>query len=161
MFPCCSTRKDLSIDVSNTTAGPILTKLGRFQHFGTSQDSILAFYEKKNQIFNFTCCSYYSWRPSNDVWITTVGLDNDVARVISFLGVRTDGDGFFIFIIGNMAHKNFQLKAQNLELAVDRYMHPRMTGMHNNHFLTSLRQGIKSKTPTNVTSKLSVQNRLT
>ena len=28
-------------------------------------------------------------------------------------------------------HKKFQLKAQNLELAVDRYMPPLMTGMHN------------------------------
>ena len=34
---------------------------------------------------------------------------------------------------GNMsAHKKFQLKAQNKELAVNRYMHLRMTGMHNN-----------------------------
>ena len=33
---------------------------------------------------------------------------------------------------GNMlAHKKFQLKAQNYELAVDRYLHPLMTGMHN------------------------------
>ena len=29
------------------------------------------------------------------------------------------------------AHKEFQLKAQNYELSVDPYMHPRMTGMHN------------------------------
>ena len=33
---------------------------------------------------------------------------------------------------GNMsAHKKFQLKTQNLELAVDCYMHPGMMGMHN------------------------------
>ena len=33
---------------------------------------------------------------------------------------------------GNMsAHIKFQLKAQNQELAVDRYMPPRRTGMHN------------------------------
>ena len=32
------------------------------------------------------------------------------------------------------AHKRFQLKAQNLELAVDRYMHPRMTEMHKNSY---------------------------
>ena len=33
---------------------------------------------------------------------------------------------------GNMsAHKKIQLKAQNYELVVDRYLHPRMTGMHN------------------------------
>ena len=29
------------------------------------------------------------------------------------------------------AHKKFKLKDQNKDLAVDRYMHPRMTGMHN------------------------------
>ena len=32
---------------------------------------------------------------------------------------------------GNMStHKKFQLKAQNKGIAVDRYMHSRMTGMH-------------------------------
>ena len=39
MFPCCSTREDLSIDVSITIVGLILTKLGWFQHFRTSQNS--------------------------------------------------------------------------------------------------------------------------
>ena len=29
-FPCCSTRKDLSVDVSITNVGLILTKPGRF-----------------------------------------------------------------------------------------------------------------------------------
>ena len=33
MFPCSSTLKDLSIDVSNTNVGLILTKLRRFQLF--------------------------------------------------------------------------------------------------------------------------------
>ena len=28
-------------------------------------------------------------------------------------------------------HKKFQVKTQNLELVVDRYMHPLITGMHN------------------------------
>ena len=32
------------------------------------------------------------------------------------------------------AHKKIQLKAQNYELAVDRYMHPRMKGMHNENW---------------------------
>ena len=55
--------------------------------------------------------------------------------VISFLGVRTDGqtDTVLESSHGNMsAHKKIQLKAQNKELAVDRYMHPRMTEMHKN-----------------------------
>ena len=54
--------------------------------------------------------------------------------VISFLGVRTDGqtDTVLKFSYGNMsAHKKFQLKAQNKWLAVDPYMPPRRTGMHN------------------------------
>ena len=38
-FPRCSTRKDLSIDVSITNVGLILTKLRWFQHFSTSQNS--------------------------------------------------------------------------------------------------------------------------
>ena len=33
-FPCCSTPKDLSIDVSITYVGPILTKPGRFFFLG-------------------------------------------------------------------------------------------------------------------------------
>ena len=33
MFPCSSTLEDLSIDVSNTNVGLILTKLRRFQLF--------------------------------------------------------------------------------------------------------------------------------
>ena len=34
-----STREDIPIDVSITTVGLILTKLGRFQHFDISQDT--------------------------------------------------------------------------------------------------------------------------
>ena len=54
--------------------------------------------------------------------------------MISFLGVRTDGqtDTVLESSYGNMsAHKKFQLKAQNKESSVDRYMPPRRTGMHN------------------------------
>ena len=64
--------------------------------------------------------------------------------MISFLGVRTDGqtdgqtdrqtDTVLESSHGNMsAHKKFQLKAQNLWLAVDPYMPPRRTGMHKNN----------------------------
>ena len=78
-FPWCSTREDLSIDVSITNVGLILTKLGRFLFSGYGQTD----------------------------------------RVLESSH-------------GNMsAHKKFQLKAQIKWLAVDRYMHPRSTGMHN------------------------------
>ena len=54
MFSCCSTREDLPIDVSITIVGLILTKLGWFQLFGTSQNSnFKLFWKKKNQIFGF------------------------------------------------------------------------------------------------------------
>ena len=58
-FSCCSARGDLSIDVSITNVGLILTKLMWFQLVSTSQNSILNFFEKKkkNQIFGFPCCS--------------------------------------------------------------------------------------------------------
>ena len=58
MFPCCSTREDLSIDVSITNVGLILTK----------------------------------------------------ARVISFLGVRTDRQDFGILTWKHVGTKNFNSK---------------------------------------------------
>ena len=65
--------EDLSIDVSITIVALILTKLGWFQHFSTSQNSISTLFEKKNQIFGFLCCSNRE-DLTIDVWITTVGL---------------------------------------------------------------------------------------
>ena len=56
--------------------------------------------------------------------------------MISFLGVRTDGqtDTVLETSYGNMsAHKKFQLKAQNKWLAVNPYMPPRNSGRHKNH----------------------------
>ena len=44
-----ATREDLSIDVSITNVGLILTKLRRFQLFSTSQNSISNFFEKKKK----------------------------------------------------------------------------------------------------------------
>ena len=70
-FPCCSTREDLSIDVSITKVGLILTKLRWFQLFVISQNS--NFFEKKNQIFGFPWCSTRENLPI-DVSITNVGL---------------------------------------------------------------------------------------
>ena len=73
LFPCCSTRKDLSIDVSITNVGLILTKLRWFQLFVKSQNSNFELFWKKNPIFGFP------WRSTRedlsiDVSITNVGL---------------------------------------------------------------------------------------
>ena len=73
MFPCCSIREDLSIDVSITILGLILTKLGWFQLFGTSQNSNFELFWKKNHILGFPCCSTPE-DLSIDVLITNVGL---------------------------------------------------------------------------------------
>ena len=51
MFPCSSTLEDLSIDVSDTNVGLILTKLRRFQLFVKIR--ISNFFEKKNHILGF------------------------------------------------------------------------------------------------------------
>ena len=75
MFPCYSTRKDLSIDVSITIVGLILTKLGWFQLFGTSQNSISNFLKKKKKkkiSFHGVVGTHEDL--SIDVSITNVGL---------------------------------------------------------------------------------------
>ena len=70
MFPCSSTLEDLSIDVSDTNVGLILTKLMRFQFFVKIR--ISNFFEK-NHIFGFPWCSTRE-DLSIDVSITNVGL---------------------------------------------------------------------------------------
>ena len=80
-FPCCSTRDDLSVDVSITYLGLVLTKLGRFLfsedgNSGYGQNSISSisnFLKKKNQIFGFLWCSTREDH-SIDASITNVGL---------------------------------------------------------------------------------------
>ena len=72
-FPCCSTREALSIDVSITNVGLILTKLRWFQLFVTSQNSNFELFWKKIQIFGFPCCSTRE-DLSIHVSITNVGL---------------------------------------------------------------------------------------
>ena len=52
MFPCSSTLEDLSIDVSDTNVGLILTKLRRFQLFVKIRISNF-FQKKKNHILGF------------------------------------------------------------------------------------------------------------
>ena len=71
--PWCSTREDLSIDVSITNVGPILTKLWWFQLFVESQNSNFELFKKKNQILWFPWCSTHE-DLSIDVSITNVGL---------------------------------------------------------------------------------------
>ena len=73
MFPWCSTREDLSIDVSITNVGLILTKLRWFQLFVKSQNSNFELFWKINQIFGFPWCSTRE-DLSIDVSITNVGL---------------------------------------------------------------------------------------
>ena len=67
-----NTDKDLSIHVSITTVGLILTKLRWSQHFGLSKNSISTFIEKK-LFFLFLCCSTRE-DLSIDVSFTNVGL---------------------------------------------------------------------------------------
>ena len=76
-FPCCSTREDLSVDVSITYVGLIWTKPGRifFSAYGNSeygQNSISNFL-KKIHIYGFPCCSTREDH-SIDASITNVGL---------------------------------------------------------------------------------------
>ena len=76
IIPCSSTLEDLSIDVSNTNVGLILTKQRRFQLFVKIRISNFFenFFEKKNHInFGFWCCSTRE-DLSIDVSITNVGL---------------------------------------------------------------------------------------
>ena len=141
-FPWRSTREYLSIDVSITNVGLILTKLRWFQLFVKSQNSNFELFWKKNQIFGFP------WRSTRedlsiDVSITNVGLILTKLWWFLFSGYgqmdrQTDGqtdrrtDTVLESSYGNMsAHKKFQLKAQNQWLAVDPYMPPRRSGMHN------------------------------
>ena len=80
-FPFCSTLEDLSIDVSITNVGLILTKPGHFfsrrtETRGTDKiqfRQFRTFLKKKNQIFGFPCCITRE-DLSIDVSITNVGL---------------------------------------------------------------------------------------
>ena len=115
-FPWCSTREDLSIDVSITNVGLILTKLRWFQLFVKSQNSNFDLFWKKNQIFGIPWCSTRE-DLSIDVSITNLALI--LTKLWWFLfsewgqtDRQTDTDLESSY--GNMsAHKKFQLKAQN------------------------------------------------
>ena len=81
LFPCCSTRKDLSIDVSITNVGLILTKLRWFQHFVKSQNSNFELFLKKSNFW--VSMLYYSWRPFHWCINYKCRTDIDEAKVIS------------------------------------------------------------------------------
>ena len=94
-FPCCSTCEDLSIDVSITNVGLILTKLRWFQLFVRSQNSNFELFEKKNQIFLFPCCSTRK-DLFIDVSITNVGLILTKLRWFQ-LFVKSQNSNFELF----------------------------------------------------------------
>ena len=94
-FPWCSTREDLSIDVSITNVGLILTKLWWFQLFVESQNSNFELFLKKIQILGFPWCSTRE-DLSIDASITNVGLTLTKLGWFLFSGYgqmdgRTDG----------------------------------------------------------------------
>ena len=109
--------------------GLILTKLGWFQHFSSSQNSILTCFEKKRIFFGFPYCSTRE-DLSIDVSITNVGmilmklggfLFSGYGQTDRWADKQTDGrtgrHDFGILIwkhVGTHTHKKKnQLKAQN------------------------------------------------
>ena len=79
-FSCCSTREDLSVDVSITYVGLILTKQGRFcfsaygnSGYGQNSISSISNFLKNLHIFGFPWSSTRE-DLSIDVSITNVGL---------------------------------------------------------------------------------------
>ena len=79
-FPCCSTREDLSVDVSITYVGLILTKPVQFffsaygnSGYGQNSISSISNFLKKFHISGFPWCSTREDH-SIDVSITNVGL---------------------------------------------------------------------------------------
>ena len=107
-FPCCSTREDLSIDMSITNVGLILTKLRWFQRFSTSQNSNFELFEKK---LGFPCCSTRE-DLSIDVSITNVGLILTKLWWFLFSGYgQMDRQGFWNPHMETCRHtKNFNSK---------------------------------------------------
>ena len=94
LFPCYSNREDLSIDVSITNVGLILTKLRWFQLFVKSQNSNFELFWK-NQILEFPWCSTRE-DLSIDVSITNVGLILTKLRWFQ-LFVKSQNSNFEVF----------------------------------------------------------------
>ena len=101
-FPCCSTREDLSIDVSITNAGQISTKPGRFffsaygnSGYGQNSISSISNFLKKFHIPGFPWCSTRE-DLSIDVSITNVGLILTKLRWFQ-LFVKSQNSNFELF----------------------------------------------------------------
>ena len=88
-------REDLSVDVSLTHVGLILTKLRWFQLFVKSQNSNFELFWEKNQIFGFPWCSIREDH-SIDVSITNVGLILTKLRWFQ-LFVKSQNSNFELF----------------------------------------------------------------
>ena len=121
-FPWCSTREDLSIDVSITNVGLILTKIRWFQLFVKSQNSNFELFWNKNQIFGFPCCSTRE-DLSIDVSITNVGLILTKLWWYLFSGCgqtdrQTDRHGFGILIWKHVGTQ--KISTQSSKLVVSR-----------------------------------------
>ena len=113
-FPCCSTREDLSIDVSITYEGLILTKPGRFffsaygnSGYGQNSISSISNFLKNFHISGFPWCSTREDH-SIGVSITNVGLILTKLCWYLFSGCGQTAD--------------------------DPYMPPRRSGMHKNEW---------------------------
>ena len=107
----------LSIDALFTPVGSILKKQKILQH--KSQISIWTFFFKKkiNLDFHTVISSYF--HKDLSIHALFISVDLDEAKVISFLGVRTDTRFWNPHNYRNMlARKKFQLKIRG-EVAVD------------------------------------------
>ena len=122
-----STREDLSIDVSITNVGPILTKLWRFQLFVESQNSNFKLLWKKIQILGFPWCSTRE-DLSIDALITNVGLILTKLGWFLFSGYgqmdrrtdgRTDRHGFGILTWKHVGTQ--KISTQSSKLVVSRW----------------------------------------
>ena len=101
-FPCCSTREDLSVDVSITYARLVLTKPGRFffsaygnSGYGQNSISSISNFLKKFHISGFPWCSTREDH-SIDVSITNVGLILTKLRWFQFF-VKSQNLNFELF----------------------------------------------------------------
>ena len=101
-FSCCSTREDLSVDVSITYVGLILTKPGRFRFsaygnsgYGQNSISSISNFWKNFHIFGFP---WWSIREDHfiDVSITNVGLMLTKLRWFQ-LFVKSQNSNFELF----------------------------------------------------------------
>ena len=62
-FPCCSTREDLSVDVSITHVGLILTKPGRFFFLGVRKLGVRT---------EFNCVNFELFEKFSHFWVSMV-----------------------------------------------------------------------------------------